>query len=273
MKAPRTWLINLWCAAALSVATVALPAPAFAEPASAESAANRLPPRFHVAESMRPRFGELLERSATFRAQCRRISDAEVRVVFEVGHALAVRFADSRALPGHPRRGRPGAVRSRAGQPGRHAHELLPHELEHVIEQLEGLDLAAVANKRNGTVWRVTGHDYETSRADQVAERVLARIPRVAKGRPRLERRGDGMEREWAVVSGQLITQDAKLKLTTHNFKIHAIRSTTVRIAEWSSWPSPRSTSDASISRTCEAKGNRSPRLAASSDTIRRSFR
>jgi hypothetical protein len=131
-----------------------------------------LPPRFHVAESVKPRFLDLLALSPTFRAQCQRIADAEVRVVIEVGfpwefdrkiNALSTLVRDDG--------GRLAFVRVRLSHGGSWS-VLIPHELEHVVEQLDGVNLAAIAAERNGKAWRVNGRAYETRRAHDAGHAV-----------------------------------------------------------------------------------------------------
>ena len=46
--------------------------------------------------------------------------------------------------------------------------ELLAHELEHVIEQLDGIDLAAKAAVANSGVRSCTDGTFETSRAVRI---------------------------------------------------------------------------------------------------------
>ena len=55
--------------------------------------------------------------------------------------------------------------------------ELLAHEFEHIIEQLDGVDLAAMA-KRNGTGVRTTGESgcFETDRARAMGRQVASEI-------------------------------------------------------------------------------------------------
>lgn len=127
-----------------------------------------LPPRFHVAESIQPRFLDLLARSATFRSQCERITEAGVRVVIEVGAPWEFTRqinAISRLI--RDEEGRLAFVRVRLSMEGPWS-VLLPHELEHVVEQLEGVNLGAIAALRDGRAWRVNGRHYETRRAHDV---------------------------------------------------------------------------------------------------------
>jgi hypothetical protein len=50
--------------------------------------------------------------------------------------------------------------------------ELIAHELEHVIEQLDGIDLDAQA--RTGTVWKREDGAFETRRGPEIGKRVAA---------------------------------------------------------------------------------------------------
>ena len=54
--------------------------------------------------------------------------------------------------------------------------ELLPHELEHVIEQIEGLDLPALAQRRGVGVVEVRRGVYETERARAAGLQVLREV-------------------------------------------------------------------------------------------------
>lgn len=163
MRNPGVWRATLTLLGALGMA-----APALAADDSVATAVARhvdeLPARFHVTEGLRSPFLDLLAWSVTFRKQCERIVDAEVRVVVELGapwefdhrvNALSTLVRDEA--------GRLRFVRVRLSREGRWS-ELLPHELEHVIEQIEGVNLMVAAAQRNGSAWRV-GSAYETRRA------------------------------------------------------------------------------------------------------------
>jgi len=103
----------------------------------------------------------LLERSETFREQCVRIASAPyVRVVFGV----------SREVPDGSR-GQTTIERFEAGAMvawvtlgfAEDYVELIPHELEHVIEQIDRVPLPQEAAARRG--WRTRSGSYETIRA------------------------------------------------------------------------------------------------------------
>jgi hypothetical protein len=50
---------------------------------------------------------------------------------------------------------------------------MLAHELEHVLEQIDGVDLAGEERRGNRRVWRTAGRAFETARAIDAADRVL----------------------------------------------------------------------------------------------------
>jgi hypothetical protein len=54
--------------------------------------------------------------------------------------------------------------------------ELIAHELEHVIEQLDEADLAAVASRRNSGVKKLVGGVFETVRASRIGLTVAAEV-------------------------------------------------------------------------------------------------
>ena len=110
----------------------------------------------------------LLQLSGTFRSQCERIAvDPRVRVRLSIADNLdgpraettfrrfpsGLLFADVAILFG-------GSYR-----------ELLGHEFEHVIEQLDGLDLHHEAAE--GRAWEVGGGAFETRRAYRAGVQVL----------------------------------------------------------------------------------------------------
>lgn len=63
--------------------------------------------------------------------------------------------------------------------------ELLAHEFEHVLEQIEGIDLAVQARIRDSGVYRVSYRRYETVRAREAgraaAREILGLGPQVRK--------------------------------------------------------------------------------------------
>jgi len=189
VAAPRTLVL----ASATSVALV-MSVPAFAQSNSRSSATvarqyvpavhidtehGSPPPNFIVTPQFRPVVSLMLRRSQTFRRQCQRIA-----------HAPHVTVALQRArLP------MPGGVRARTqmvrADAGMYAAihipaldddvELIAHEVEHIIEQLDEIDLAAAASRTNtGVVASAKDQPvFETRRATQVGLNVAREVRRT----------------------------------------------------------------------------------------------
>jgi len=122
-----------------------------------------LPRNIDVPDKLRLTFERLLEHSPTLTRQCRRIGAApHVRVVIRMaGQALS--FPRAR---GSITRYEAGALLAEIDLPiSRDLIELLAHELEHVIEQIEGVKLADLVREGEGRAYRDAGGVYETQRA------------------------------------------------------------------------------------------------------------
>ncbi len=109
----------------------------------------------------------LLGRSPTFRAQCARIAaQPRVHVRIEVVNAL-----DSGRAQTTMHRSRSGALDADVLVLfGENYGELLAHELEHVIEQIDGVDLRREAAQ--GRAWEIAGGLFETRRASRAGVQV-----------------------------------------------------------------------------------------------------
>ena len=126
----------------------------------------------------RPVVQEMLKLSPTFRRQCWRITTASDLVVT--------------LLPGSRSNMARVRARTRISREGRHlvaiieifspdqAAELIAHELEHVIEQLDGVDLASKADAAMSGVKRGEAPEpaFETVRATRAGITVAAEIRR-----------------------------------------------------------------------------------------------
>jgi hypothetical protein len=132
------------------------------------------PPNLIVPSSHDKLVSEMWRRSATFRRQGRRIAE-------ETG--LVVRVHLSPLEPGETARATTRVKR----QPWSLAAdvsirdtgcfvELLAHELEHVLEQLDRIDLAAAAQRAGRAVWVVGDGSFETIRAIHVGRQVAAEV-------------------------------------------------------------------------------------------------
>jgi hypothetical protein len=136
--------------------------------------ASPIPPRFYMdGDVLKARFVHLWDRSPTFREQCRRIVDAGIVVVIETAAvADLMRWrVRARSIILKNEHGRVQFVRVQIGEDEKWVVHL-PHELEHVVEQIEGLDLVREARRTHGHVWSVAGGAYETLRARQVGLQV-----------------------------------------------------------------------------------------------------
>lgn len=127
-----------------------------------------LPANLLVAMPFHSIVDTMLQRSATFRRQCARIADAPDLIV-------RVELTATRLPSGT--RARTNIVRQRSLRVATveipaldDAVELIAHEIEHVIEQLDGVDLRSHAARTNSSV-HALGPDratFETMRARRV---------------------------------------------------------------------------------------------------------
>jgi hypothetical protein len=112
---------------------------------------------------------DLYQRSPTFKAQCERLARAEhLQVIVGIDVSLPSRC---RALTNIHRRGR--EIRADVHlPPGSALIELVAHEFEHLLEQVEGLDLRRFARMRGSGVREVHRELFETERAIRVGRLV-----------------------------------------------------------------------------------------------------
>ena len=148
----------------------------------------RLPDSIQVQDDLRPRVAVMLRKSPTFRAQCRRIAEA-AQLYVRVGWTPASRAgptARSRRSAASASGAIVAAIDITAyGDPA----EWVAHEFEHLIEQLDGVNLRELERRRQGA-WR-SGHQmFETERAVRVGRRVWHEMREPASPRGRRARRG-----------------------------------------------------------------------------------
>lgn len=185
-------------ALSIVVASTLLPAPLQAQsaapcPREAAPASPAPPSNVRVDEILQPLVSALLAKSATFRRQWDTINASpliRVRVLSIIGLQ-----DESRARArGQVARYAHGSLRATIEIPiAADVTELLPHELEHVIEQLEGVDLPGLAQRRDHGVVEIRRGVYETARARaaglQVVREVYAEIdPAVSAAFGRVKR-------------------------------------------------------------------------------------
>ena len=146
--------------------------------AACDAATPALPDSIALEHSLQLVVQSLLERSPKFRQQCRALAAAphlraKVSVSFQSG------IGATRARTSF-RQGQWGALAADIEiRSALELTELIAHEFEHLIEQLDGVDLKALA--REGEAHRLADGAFETDRAiaagQQVAGEVLNNTP------------------------------------------------------------------------------------------------
>jgi hypothetical protein len=148
----------------LALVAVLRPVPATAGGQAVDVPYN-VPSNIQVGDFLKPSVRTLLDKSQTFRRQCDVIAAARmVRILLvavpEPRLSTAPRARATLARHAY------GLMRAVIEMPLTGDHrELIPHELEHVIEQIEGLDLAALARAGDDRVTEVADGVFETARA------------------------------------------------------------------------------------------------------------
>jgi hypothetical protein len=177
-----------------SVASAALarpsesPCPQDAKTVSPEPISN-----IRVNDILEPVVSALLLKSATFRRQWDTISASRfIRVTIVLRPGMQG-WSRARTEISHFAY---GAIRARIELPNAtDLTELLAHELEHVVEQLEGLDLRALAARHEGGVVEVRKGIYETARARAAGLQVYREV--YGDTDPALEAAFGGVRRAW----------------------------------------------------------------------------
>ena len=145
-----------------------------------------LPPNVEFyPRDLEARIMRIYERSPTFRSQCARMKDAGyLRVVVVIDAAIP---SYCRAFSVIQRQG--DWIRAKVHLPPSTDHsELLAHEFEHILEQMEGLDLRTLARLKGSGVREVRYDVYESDRAQSAGRIVVGET----SGRQRnAERAGD----------------------------------------------------------------------------------
>jgi hypothetical protein len=130
------------------------------------SDAIEAPANLTVPSTYRSTVQQMLERSPMFRRQCLRLAAApHLAVVVRMMHPHT---GGPRARTQISRADRNRLIASVEINPLGDFTELLAHELEHIIEQLDGIDLAAKAAVANSGVRSCSDGTFETSRAVRI---------------------------------------------------------------------------------------------------------
>jgi hypothetical protein len=118
------------------------------------------------------------DRSPAFRAQCERIASAgNLRVTIRIDTSIP---GGCRAFTIIQRRGRSIFANVHL-PPTSSLIELVAHEFEHLLEQIEGLDLRRLARVKGSGVYEREGRVFETYRAQAAGRVVAAEMSRQPK--------------------------------------------------------------------------------------------
>ncbi len=148
-------LMLMWCV---------VPCVAYAQ--QAETCASTIPSNIRAGMFAQDVLA-LLQSSATFRAQCERIAAARhARVTITLVQSVALARAET-TITRYESGGLLADVRIQFGPDYR---ELIGHEFEHVIEQLDGVNL--IEEARSGRAWSIDINVFETRRASDAGERI-----------------------------------------------------------------------------------------------------
>lgn len=139
---------------------------------------SNLPSNMELSPAVSRTLEALYTQSPTFRAQCERIAAAKtLRVIVRLDGAMRT---NCRAFTTFQRSGR--EIRAEVHLPPGHAIiELAAHEFEHVLEQIEGLNLRQLARKRGSGVREVDRELFETDRARRAGRAVADEAARESR--------------------------------------------------------------------------------------------
>jgi hypothetical protein len=135
------------------------------------------PPNVVVSDTHRALLERMLQQSPTFRRQCVRIA-AERKLFINIGFAPPYTRTDLRATTFISRQANGRITASITIAPVHDTVEMIAHEFEHIIEQLDGVDLAARAARPRSGVHEQSGTPgvFETVRATRIGQRVAAEV-------------------------------------------------------------------------------------------------
>jgi hypothetical protein len=123
----------------------------------------------------------ILERSHTFRRQCARLlAEPALTVRLYVASSHSQSRGRAATLLRRSASGLLAEVHIVGGLQAERLAELIGHELEHVIEQLDGVDLAGTARRAPTTVWLSGRDSFETVRAIQTGQLVAGEFARTS---------------------------------------------------------------------------------------------
>lgn len=137
------------------------------------------PGRFLVPESYLGLLSTIWERSSTFRRQCARLrAEPALTVQLFVASSHSQSRGGAATLFVRLPSGLRADVHIVAGLQAAKMAELIGHELEHVIEQLDDVDLAGIARRAPATAWSSGPDTFETLRAIKTGRLVTGEFTR-----------------------------------------------------------------------------------------------
>jgi hypothetical protein len=148
------------------------------------------PDNIVVQPELRAAVAQLWEGSPTFRAQCRKIGEQRryrVAMVVEPSLSLNRNFRAQCVLRAYSS----GFVVARVMLPNGHRaiSELIPHELEHIVEHIDGIDVKREASKSGTGIYDAGGGRIETLRALRVGRQAKQELDASREGVALLTRR------------------------------------------------------------------------------------
>jgi hypothetical protein len=148
---------------------------------AAEAVPRRLaaPPNLVVGSMYRPVIESMLRESPTFRRQCMRIA-GESRLTVHLAIGSMPSRSGARATTRMTRTAKGHLTAIIDIGPLQNTEELIAHEFEHIIEQLDGIDLAARAALPHTGVTEIgyRAATFETTRAQRVGLKVISELGR-----------------------------------------------------------------------------------------------
>jgi phage tail sheath protein FI len=153
------------------------PVQVYLEDDSAAPALSTTPPRNLITSlALRREIAAMMAASPTFRRQCARVAAAtELIVILSITTPDMVRA--SRAITQFGMESSGHLIARVTLAPTGQLEELVAHEFEHVLEQLDGVDLPALAKRGRRTGVSVTSAwQFETERATVIGRQVAAEV-------------------------------------------------------------------------------------------------
>lgn len=136
---------------------------------------GRLPVNVRIEEALAPRVQRMLERSATFRGQCRRLAAAPW---VHVGVRMGPYFLDRQGYRAYSTIQRPQPkllVAVVTLQASADASLWIGHEFEHLVEQIDEVDVVHLASRLRDA-WHTRQGMVETGRAVRVGNRIFDEV-------------------------------------------------------------------------------------------------